>query len=288
MDSVRENFNILPTAEITAEVNPESADLFLPHAKKAGVNRISLGCQTASNATLKALGRLHTAEDIKRAVALSRDLGLSNISGDLMIALPNSDISSLDNDIDFLLSLKVPHISAYILKAEKGTPLYLSGTALPDDDAAADFYLHTCNRLKAAGFNHYEISNFAKSGFEGRHNLNYWRCGEYLGIGPAAHSFVNGRRFYYSRDIGSFLNFVPPVDDGTGGTVTEKFMLGLRLKSGVKISDYPFLQTASAKEKIARFEDAGLLEPDRDRLSLTDKGFLLSNYIITELTDENL
>ncbi|MBR0466195.1 MAG: radical SAM family heme chaperone HemW [Clostridia bacterium] len=288
LDYIKDNFKISKGAEITAEVNPESAGEFLPFAAAAGVNRISFGIQSSSDEMLKKLGRLHTAEDVKQAVKLAKSLGFSNISGDIMIGLPGEDITALNKDIDFLLSLDIEHISSYILKKEEGTPLYIKNTPLPDDDTVADLYLHMSKRLTLAGYSHYEISNFARAGFEGRHNLSYWQDKEYLGVGPAAHSFINGKRFYFERDLSSFLQNPVTVFEDIGGTKTEKFMLSLRLSEGVRIKDFPFLQNDKAKEKIARFKAASCLETNNGKIHLTDKGFLISNYIISELIDENL
>ena len=288
MKSVFDNFDVLPQAEITAEANPESAKDFLQPAMDAGINRISIGIQSSSDKMLKTLGRLHNPDEAKAAVLKAESVGFKNISGDLMIALPGSDISDLDRDIDFLLSLPLNHISTYILKAEKNTPLYSKRSLLPNEDTAAKMYLHTCWRLQNAGFSHYEISNFAKPGFEGKHNLGYWQCGEYLGVGPGAHSFINGKRFYYPRDLKSFLMGNKPLFEDEGGSLSEKFMLALRLKTGVLFVDYPFLKKEAAKEKIARLEAAGYLNKTDKGISLTDKGFLVSNTIITELLYENL
>ena len=288
LNYIKENLKISKDAEITAEVNPESAKEFLPFAITAGVNRISFGIQTSNDNMLKKLGRLHTAAEAKSAVSFAKSLGFKNISGDLMIGLSGEDKPFLDRDIDFILSLDLEHISSYILKKEEGTSLYNLNTPLPDDDTVADLYLHMAERLVHAGYNHYEISNFAKAGYESRHNLAYWQDKEYLGIGPAAHSFINGKRFYFKRDLLSFLINPTTCFEDIGGTADEKFMLGLRLRSGVAINDYPFLENKGAKEKIARFKEGFFLTQENGKISLTDKGFLISNYIISELLDENI
>lgn len=282
-EAAKSAFNILPGAEVTAEVNPESAAEFLPAARKAGVNRISIGAQSGNDAMLRRLGRLHTADDTAKAVAAARNAGFDNISLDLMIGLPESGQASLDADTDFILSLSPQHISAYILKSEPGTALFESGTLLPDDEATAEQYLSVCDRLEKSGYSHYEISNFALPGFESRHNLRYWKDGEYLGIGPAAHSFLNGRRFYYPRDIKAFCQNPATVYDGAGGGKEEKLMLGLRLSEGVDMARYGL--TPDTEKKLALMENAGYITKKGSHISLTDKGMLVSNSIIAELME---
>lgn len=208
MSAVRESFEVMPDVEITLEANPEcfilpaeSADgkqmslpAFLSAAVKSGVNRLSIGVQSGLKHELKLLGRRHTAADAENAVKLARQAGFKNISLDLMIGLPDSDCETLRRSLDFLLGLEPEHISAYMLKLEPNTALERRGIALPDDDSVAEQYLFTCEYLEKAGFRHYEISNFARSGFEGRHNSGYWNGGEYLGIGPSAHSYLVSQR----------------------------------------------------------------------------------------------
>ena len=281
MDCIRQNFSVLPGAEITAECNPGADTGFYAAAFAAGVNRLSVGVQAGENGRLKLLGRTHTKEDAAAAVFAARRAGFENISCDIMIALPDSSIKTLKEDIDFICSLEPRHISAYILKIEKNTAFYArrDELRLPDEDSAADQYLYLCRELKSRGYSHYEISNFAKAGFESRHNLIYWRCGEYLGIGPAAHSYLGGRRFYYPRDIKAFIAGGAPVEDGTGGDKAERLMLALRLAEGIDLAEL----SPAAREKARLFEQNGLLKITGNRLSLTDKGMLVSNSIETEL-----
>lgn len=283
LSAVRESFTVCDDAEITAEMNPEN-DLteFLNAAKESGVNRLSIGVQSANDNELKTLGRLHTPSDAERAVAQARKTGFDNISLDIMLGLPESNLKTLKKSIDFICGLAPEHISAYMLSIEKNTKLAISTLNLPDEDRQAKQYLYTCDELENHGYFHYEISNFALSGKESRHNLKYWNCEEYLGIGPAAHSFLDGKRFFYSRDLKAFLCGTKPNDDGLGGTPEERLMLGLRLKKGVELNTednknlLDFINTLE-KEKLAVYKDR--------RLSLTDKGMLLSNGIITEITE---
>ena len=219
MRAIRSEFDVLPDSEITAECNPDSDRPFLRAAKKCGVNRLSIGVQAGDDGRLKTLGRAHTVSDVRETVSAARQAGFDNISCDIMIALPDSDLKTLKEDIEFVCSLLPEHISAYILKIEQNTAFYKlkSSLNLPDDDGAEDQYLFLSSFLENLGYEHYEISSFAKEGKKSRHNLKYWRCSEYLGLGPSAHSFLCGKRFFYPRDLKAFIAGNPPVADGAGG-----------------------------------------------------------------------
>ena len=239
IENVRDNFYLSENAEITAELNPCSAKGFLRSARIAGVNRLSIGVQSGSDKMLKVLGRNHTREDAINTVKQARELGFDNISVDLMIGLVESDINSLKADIDFILCLNPDHISSYILKIEEKTAFAKMADKLnlPDDDQIAEQYLYMCERLKSAGFEHYEISNFAKPKKQSRHNLKYWQCREYLGLGPAAHSYIGGERFYYPSNLKDFINSPQLISDGNGGDSKERLMLGLRLSEGIDLTE---------------------------------------------------
>ena len=278
LDSVMENFNVSEGAEITLEINPQK-DIYeiLQNAKIAGINRLSIGVQSGNNDKLKILGRTHTKEDAKNAVEIARSLGFSNISLDLMIGLPQSNLYTLKQDLDFLVA---EHISAYILKIEPNTAFEQQENLLklPDEDGICDQYLFMCDYLENKGYSHYEISNFAKPDFESRHNLKYWKCEEYLGLGPSAHSFLDGKRFYYPHDLKAFIKGNSPLPDGEGGSEEEKLMLSLRLKDGVNAEKLP-------QNKIKMFINNGFAKIKNGKFALTDKGMLVSNQIITELLE---
>ncbi len=281
IDCVRRNFNVLENAEITLEVNPQN-DIWetLLNAKKAGINRLSIGVQSASDGELQLLGRTHTKSNTENALKIARKLSFSNISLDLMIGLPNSDNASLKANLDFLLSLKPEHISAYILKIEPNTSFYKNASSLnlPDEDAICEQYLFMCEYLENSGFSHYEISNFSKPQYQSRHNLKYWNCDEYLGLGPSAHSFLDGERFYYPRDMKAFINGNTPVSDGKGGSQDEKIMLSLRLKEGINSSSLP-------EHKVNLLVKNGYATLENNQFALTNKGMLVSNEIITQLLE---
>ncbi len=284
-DTIRKSFNVLKDCEFTVEVNPSLSDDFLQYAKAAGVNRLSVGVQSGCDSTLVALGRTHTALDAVKTVSNARKLGFDNVSVDLMLALPNSNLTTLKKDIEFMLSLNPEHISAYILKIESNTffAKKQSSLNLPDDDAAAEQYLFMCKTLRECGYNHYEISNFERGGNLSYHNMKYWCGQDYLGIGPAAHSFTDGERFYYPRDLHSFIKNPQIVYDGKGGDTAEQIMLGLRLSQGVDLSRIYGVIPQTIIDKVLLLEKAGYLKSNLPHIALTDSGMLISNSIITEL-----
>ncbi len=289
LDFIGENYNLI-SPEITVECNPSSVDSdFFAVVSAAGVNRISMGMQSAVTAERRALGRLSDTEQVKSAITLAHSAGIGNISLDIMLGVPHQTKESLDESIDFLLSAGIDHISAYMLKIEEGTPFYKSrnSLALPDEDEVCDLYLHAARRFEAAGFRQYEISNFAQKGKESRHNLKYWHCEEYLGIGPSAHSYLHGKRFYYPRDFDAFLRGNDPIPDGEGGSREEHIMLALRLTEGLVFDKFKdrFATEISTDiiKKAERFAHMGLAICDEKHIALTKEGFLLSNTIISHL-----
>lgn len=277
-------------AEITVECNPFGLNEdFFNSLAFYGVNRISMGLQSANDSERRALGRLSDSETVKKAVKNAQKSGIKNISLDVMLGIPRQTEKSLAETLDFCISLGVPHISAYILKLEEGTVFYnrQNSLSLPNDDAVADLYLQACETLEENGIMQYEISNFAKSEYESRHNLKYWNCEEYLGLGPAAHSFLGGKRFYFERDLSSFLNNAEPIQDGDGGDFTEYAMLRLRLTEGLLQSEterrFGHKIPEEMIKKSAFFANNGLMESDETGIRLTRNGFLISNTILSEI-----
>ena len=278
-------------AEITAECNPSSSlsPGFFETLADAGFNRVSMGMQSAVDAERRKLGRKATAADVETAVKACQRAGITNVSLDVMLGVPEQTETSLLQSLDFALSLGITHISAYMLSIEDGTFFAKKRDSLhlPDEDAVCDWYLVLCEHLKKRGLRHYEISNFCLPGHEARHNTAYWRDEEYLGIGPAAHSFLNGRRFYFPRDLDGFIRGAPLMDDGPGGGWEESMMLALRLDTGVSLKavqeKYGVVPSPSFADAIKPYLSAGLLAFDGDRLALTERGFLVSNTLIGEL-----
>ena len=290
LSAVRENFHICEDAEITLEINPDGdVHEILTAAKAAGVNRLSIGAQSGIDKELKLLGRTHTAADTENCVRTARALGFDNISLDIMIGLPFSDINSLTESLEFINRLSPEHISAYILKIEENTAFSKDKTLIfPDDDNLADQYLEMCRFFEEKGYNHYEISNFSRKNFESRHNLKYWKQKEYLGIGPAAHSFIDGKRFFYPRDLKAFLNSEEPLFDAAGGGKNEYIMLNLRLKEGLDFEAFAkkFGALPEAIIKTAKLlENSGYLKINQKSISLTNEGMLLSNTVILKLLE---
>ena len=289
---IKDNFKVTDDAEITVECNPSSVSAeFFKGIRQSGVNRISMGMQSAVTKERMTLGRLSDSSQVKKAVNMARQQGIDNISLDIMLGVPYQTAKSLDESIDFLLELDVPHISAYMLKIEEGTPFDKMADSLPlaDEDSVAEMYLHTSKRLSSAGYRHYEISNFAKDSMESRHNNRYWRGENYIGIGPSAHSFMNGERFFYERDFDKFIEGAEPVYDGTGGDKQEYIMLRLRLSEGLDFREYEdCFGEKIAQDKIElmrKYEKAGLVLIDDKGIRLTPEGFLLSNVIIGEMLE---
>lgn len=169
------------------------------------------------------------------SVRLAGAAGIQNLSLDLMLGIPGQTAESLRRSIDFCTQAGVCHISAYLLKIEEGTPFAQrrASLVLPNEDTVCDLYEQACEELEAAGFQQYEISNFARHGFESRHNLKYWNAEEYLGLGASAHSFLGGKRFFYPRDRNAFLRGEGPIQDGEGGSFEEYAMLRMRLADGL-------------------------------------------------------
>lgn len=277
----------LSDAEITIEANPTSVSpADLKSLRKGGVNRISLGVQSGLNKELRLLGRKHTTDEAKRAASDIFEAGFDNLSVDLMLGLPGQSAEDVLFSASFAASLGASHISAYILKVEEGTPFASKGVSV-DDEKAADLYLAMVQSLSGLGFSQYEISNFAKSGHTSRHNLKYWNCEPYLGIGPSAHSFVNGRRFFLPRDVNAFISAENPlllvVDDGPGGGFEEYAMLRLRLSEGLdtKLCESRFeISSENLLQKALPLTAAGLAVLSDGIIRLTPNGFLLSNSII--------
>lgn len=277
-------------AEITVECNPYGLDEdFFKILHESGVNRISMGLQSAVDSERRILGRLSDKKQVENAVNAAQKAGFVNISLDVMLGVPNQTEKSLKETLDFCLYLGVPHISAYILKLEENTHFYRNASKynFPDEDLTADLYLQMCEILEKGGIMQYEISNFAKSGFESRHNLKYWHCEEYLGLGPSAHSFIDGKRFYFDRDFQSFMNGDFPIQDGLGGDFTEYAMLNLRLTEGLNedkvINRFGHSIPDEIYEKSKIFIDNGYMQKTGNSLSLTRKGFLISNTILSEI-----
>ena len=284
-------FNVSSDAEITMEANPNSiTTLDLSLLTSFGLNRISMGLQTANDEELKILGRSHTKDDTLKAIEHIKSSGINNFSLDVMTGIPLQTEESLNSTLDFCINSQAEHISTYMLKIEKNTPFYNNAEnyKFADDDTHADLYEFTCKKLKDNGYRHYEISNFCKNDKVSRHNMKYWLLQDYLGIGPSAHSMVDNKRFFYPRSIKDFENH-KIIFESEGNTPQEYLMLSLRTDSGL---DYKTLKekfgvtvNAEFTHEVEKLEKFGLIANNSNTLKLTEKGFLLSNTIISQLLD---
>lgn len=287
--AIRDAFEVAYDAEVTVECNPSSnLEDFLPKVARAGVNRLSFGMQSSVDEERRSLGRAASAARVRDCIELAKANGIDNISVDLMLGVPNQSRATLSESIDFISSLDVTHVSAYMLKVEEGTVFdkrLLEGKlVLPTEDDVVALYNLTIASLAGYGFSQYEISNFSKPGFESRHNLKYWHDEEYLGIGPAAHSFIGGKRFYFPSDIYGFIDGTTVVeDDGDGGSFEERLMLALRLNTGF-CGEMPeeFLERVKSE---AEGSLKGYVEVDDNIIRLTKDGFLVSNTVIGKIFD---
>lgn len=289
ISSAKSSFGLdAPETEITVEVNPAKEDIDFALLQNSGCNRISIGLQSANDNELQILGRLHDCSQAELCISRAQSAGFENISLDLMIALPNQTKESLHRSVDFCAKHNAKHISAYILKIEEGTVFYKNRhtLSLPDDDEAADMYEYLCELMREYGYEHYEISNFCKSGYESRHNLKYWHDEEYIGFGPSAHSFFGGKRFYCPRNMQKFRND-EIVSDGSGGDIEEFIMLGLRLSEGITNERFHMRFGINIPSeyinRAKRFEKAGLVTVTENGFSLTEQGFMVSNALISQI-----
>ena len=298
---ILKKYDVDKHAEITLEANPDSAQDWreLRTLRKAGFNRVSLGMQSADDGELAEIGRVHTAAQVRTAVDAVRKAKIENLSLDLIYGLPHQTMERWQANLEAAVALAPQHLSCYGLKVEKGTPLHAQrdSAGLPGDDAQADMYLSTVETLRHYGFFQYEISNFARPGFESRHNLKYWTLQEYAGFGPGAHSDFGGVRYAYEQDLDTYIRGVlegtpmlseneriPPLDRDT-----EYLMLGLRTVRGIAPKTFenryrrrfdcllPFLEECRKAGYAVREEDGSW--------HLTPGGFLVSNQIIGGVLD---
>jgi len=234
-------FNTTSDTEITAELNPETITLqYLQDLKRTGINRLSFGCQTFDDKILKIIARRHTADDVINSVKFARQAGFKNISLDFIYGLPNQTPEMFENDLKKGISLGINHISLYGLKIDEGCYFYNHMPEnLPDENTQAEMYLKAIEITKNFGFEHYEISNFAKKGYESRHNLNYWNNNTYYGFGAAAHGYENGYRYFNTSDLNEYIKNPAAHKESRKLTqqeqLEEEIFLGFRKTEGINI-----------------------------------------------------
>lgn len=292
--AIFQSFNVTSDAEFSVEANPgtltrEKLALY----KSLGVNRLSLGVQSVHENELKMLGRIHTYDEFLVTYNMARELGLDNINVDLMYGIPYQTVASFERTLESVISLSPEHISCYGLIIEEGTPFfkYKDKLPLPTEDEECDMYYLADSKLEACGYVHYEISNYSKPNKFCRHNLKYWKDEEYIGVGLSAHSYFENTR-YYNSDVFSeyYENFSAKYEYENRGCNKDPFeyvMLAMRLSDGLFLSQYEEIFGTSflsgREEKISLYISQGLMLLSDDRLSLTPKGFYVSNSILTEL-----
>lgn len=296
LKTVKKRYRLAGECEITLECNPDSiGDVrALKKLRRVGFNRLSLGVQSTDDALLREIGRIHTFSQVEEAVAAARKAKFQNISLDLIYGLPHQTLAQWQETVRTAVALNPEHLSCYGLKVEEGTPLYLrrESAALPDDEAQSEMYLWTVDYLAEAGYPQYEISNFARPGYESRHNGKYWSLAPYAGFGPGAHSDFGDVRFAYERDLHRYLDGELVLSEweeiAPRERMQEYIMLSLRTCKGIdkRFFESHFRQRFEPMEKLlTEYERHGLAAPTEQGWRLTAKGFLLSNAIIVSLQE---
>ena len=291
---------LLKDSEITVECNPDSVRRRdLAELKKEGVNRLSIGAQCADDELLRLIGRRHNWHQVELAVRRARAAGFKNISLDLIYGLPSQTREDWADTLTKALALKPAHISCYGLRLEEGTPLYeeyLNSPILPSEDDQADMYLYAVDLLQRHGFRQYEISNFARTGMESRHNLKYWMGDEYLGFGASAASWLGGKRFTVLPDVEGYIAAIhsggEPMSEleevSLYEQASEYVMLRMRTARGMDPKEYEsrYQNSFEPLEKLMEsYVRLGLAQRVGERWRFTPRGFLLSNRLIGELLD---
>ena len=304
LDTVRACFELLGDAEITMEGNPGTLTMDSLRAyRQAGVNRLSLGVQSLDDGLLAAIGRIHTSEEAAQAVRMARGAGFENLSLDLMYGLPGQTAAQWRDTLERAIALEPDHLSCYSLILEEGTPLFASvqaGTCapLPDEDAMEEMDALTAGLTRKAGYAQYEVSNYARPGRQCRHNIVYWECLPYLGVGLGAHSDMDGRRFYNPADWEAYLHMAEEgrtAREAEGANTREdrmfeRMMMGLRQVRGVDAArferDFGARIEQVWPETVAQMTQGGLMTGDSGRIRLTPRGMQVMNGVLVHLMEE--
>lgn len=300
MEEIKSNFEIDEKAEITIEVNPGTVTLEkLEDYNKVGINRLSIGLQSTHEHLLKEIGRIHTYLDFLDTFRFAREAGFENINVDLMIGLPNQTLAEVQDSIEEIVSMEPEHISVYSLILEENTPLFKKveeGLELPNEDLERKMYWAVKQTLEQNNYIHYEISNFAKQGYESKHNLDCWNQKEYIGFGVAAHSYTNGIRYSNIENLEQYIknyeedkteeNLVFHEKQDMEAMQKEYMLLGLRKIDGVSIQEFKIKFVANPvflyHDKLEKLVNEELVEIDGDQIKLTNKGLDLANIVWEE------
>jgi oxygen-independent coproporphyrinogen-3 oxidase len=289
--------------EVTLEADPETISPEKAAAwREAGFNRISMGVQSFDDAELRAAGRMHRRADVFQATKILRAAGFANLSFDLIAGLPHQTDRSWEDSVAQLLELRPEHVSIYMMEIDEGSRLGLevlqdgerySAKALPSDDSMANYYEYGCRQLAAAGYSHYEISNWGLPGFESRHNLKYWRREPYFGFGAGAHSFNGSQRWANAHDPAAYADSVLrghfPVEQlenvSQGQALEEELFLGLRQLAGIDLKSIEEKYGAALRPRVEDLVTQGLVEWDGPRLRLSPERLTVSNEVFVHLLD---
>ena len=293
---IKEILELIPqnhANEITIEVNPGTVDINkLKVYKEAGINRLSIGLQSTQDRLLKQIGRIHNFEDFLNTYNMAKDIGFDNINVDLMIGLPNQSIQDIKQSLEIITNLEPKHISVYSLIVEENTKiadLIASNVLqLPDEELERNMYWYVKNYLELKGYNHYEISNFAKKGYESKHNLDCWNQKEYIGFGLASHSYLNNTRFSNTDNLNKYLNngWKNKTIQEEQDEISKKYeymLLGLRKIEGISIQKFKEKFGENPlfifRNELNKLVDEGLLIVENDSIKLTNKGLDLANLV---------
>ena len=280
--------------EITIEVNPGTVtEEKLVAYKNVGINRLSIGLQSTNNNILKQIGRIHTFEDFKNTYQLAERVGFNNINVDLMLGLPNQTVQDLKDSLEKVRNFKPNHISVYSLIVEEGTKIEAEisngNIKLPDEEQERNMYWYVKNTLELNGYEHYEISNFAKKGKESKHNMNCWEQKEYIGFGLAAHSYLKGIRYCNLESLQKYIHMKNKIINEIQNEYDKKkeyMLLGLRKINGISISKFKekFIDNPLYvfRKELSKLVEEGLLEIDGDFIKLTNRGLDLANIVWEE------
>ena len=300
ISALKKRFNLSKDVEFTLEANPDSVDeKMLRRLRRAGVNRLSMGMQSACDRELAAVHRPHTFKQVEQAVKAARNAKIKNLNLDLIYGLPGQTEESWRASVEAALALEPEHLSYYGLTVEEGTPLarrVAEGESLPSDDEQAGRYLWTVARLAQAGLEQYEVSNFSRTGYQSRHNLKYWMGRPYVGLGAAAHSDFGGCRYSFVKDLegyirgvlgdGKLLDDMDEIPRRERGS--EYLMLRLRTTHGIEEWEYRreyYMNFDPLAAKLSEYEQRGWAVQTGRRWHFTPEGFLLSNRLIGELME---
>jgi oxygen-independent coproporphyrinogen-3 oxidase len=300
MDAIRGTF-ASDLREVTLEADPETITAEKAAAwAEAGIRRVSFGVQSFCDSELQAAGRMHRRADVYRAVPLLREAGISNVSFDLIAGLPGQTRASWNDSLEQLAALKPEHVSIYLLEVDEGSRLGLEilqggvrygAGRVPTEDEMAEFYEAACEFLERAGFGHYEISNWARPGFESRHNLKYWRREAYLGFGAGAHSFSGEQRWANAHDAAAYVASIEagtlPVEQLESVTresaLEEELFLGLRKLDGIDVAQIEREYGVAVEPRFERLMSAGLVEREGSVVRLAPGKLSIANEVFVEL-----